>query len=801
MDRFQLYSEKAGLSDEYIKGIEEDDRGNLWISTSNGITELNPSNAQFTKFNTGDGLQGAEFEVKSCMKTKDGEIYFGGINGFNCFYPNKITINKYSSPVFITGLDIFNKQVAVGGMESPLKADIGLTDEIKLNYSQNSIALSFTTLNYVVPENNKFLYKLDGFDNAWVKCDQGHKAVYTNLNPGSYVFHVRASNNDGFWSTYEKTLRINISPPYYATWWFRTLLSLIIGYAAYTLIRFRHKMSMKALEDKKNEEMHQLQLQFFTNISHEFRTPLSLILGPLEKIKEIDFSKKLAPYFHTIDRNANRLLNLIHELMDFNKVASGVLKLRVQKADLCGFLEEIIDEFRHLSENKKLQLITKDVEILGGVWFDPGILEKIILNLINNSFKYTAENGIITVEVFLSADEIKPPFENELIIKNHHRAKKYFYIKVTDNGVGISKKSIAHLFERYYRVNSSHLGSGVGLAFVKSLTLLHKGDIYVFSEIQKGTEIIIALPLGDNSYSNDEKWGQLTAEGLVNFESVLPSGQLTDNPEKAEIQITPDGECIKATEIILLVDDNEELRDFYKKSLGEAYQIIEAIDGQAGIEVAKNGSIDLIVSDIMMPVMNGIDFCKAIRSDIETSHIPFIMLTAKNRLESQIEGVESGADIYLAKPVSLTLLQLSIKNIFEQRRKLRDHYVKDFYAEAKDLVNSTKDREFIEKLFLILDSQIINPELDVDYICREIGMSRTKLYQKIKGLTGQSIVEFIRSFRLKKAIQIMTHEDVSISEVIYRVGIQTHSHFTKSFKKEFGKTPSQFLQEIQRHTH
>ena len=253
---------------------------------------------------------------------------------------------------------------------------------------------------------------------------------------------------------------------------------------------------------------------------------------------------------------------------------------------------------------------------------------------------------------------------------------------------------------------------------------------------------------------------------------------------------------------VLLVEDDPLISRMYLKVFTfEGFEVQLAENGQLGLDKLADFQPDIILLDVMMPVMNGIDFCKAIRSDIETSHIPFIMLTAKNRLESQIEGVESGADIYLAKPVSLTLLQLSIKNIFEQRRKLRDHYVKDFYAEAKDLVNSTKDREFIEKLFLILDSQIINPELDVDYICREIGMSRTKLYQKIKGLTGQSIVEFIRSFRLKKAIQIMTHEDVSISEVIYRVGIQTHSHFTKSFKKEFGKTPSQFLQEIQRHTH
>jgi signal transduction histidine kinase/ligand-binding sensor domain-containing protein/DNA-binding response OmpR family regulator len=794
-DKFELYTHLAGLANEYVKGIQEDDEGNLWISTSNGITKFNPDSYAFKKFNVGDGLQGLEFEVGSCMKAKNGELFFGGVNGFNVFYPQNIRLNPYVPPVYLTDFQISNRSVIPGEQNSPLKLDISAAKEIELNYKQSTFSFLFSALNFVAPENNEYAYKLENFDKSWVKAGTERKASYTNIDPGEYVFRVRASNNDGLWNDKGAEVKIYVAPPFWLTWWFRSFIVIVVISTVYLVLRFRRAIEMRILEEKKNEEMHQVQLQFFTNISHEFRTPLSLILGPLEKITYETSQTKIAHYYNTIHRNAHRLMTLINELMDFRKVESGALKLQVHQADLNEFLKSIVEEFRDLSESKKIDLTISAPAKFEHSWFDDKILEKIILNLLNNAFKYTGEAGKITVELLLDLDNFTPSFSNELVIKNPRRAKKYFYILVKDNGIGISKESINHLFERYYRIASAHLGSGVGLAFVKSLASLHKGDIYVYSERHKGTEIIVGLPYGEENYTEDEKWTAIHDEGGITLETPAPPTIKRSLSEEQHVQ-EADSNAVK--QYILLVDDNDELRDFLKGILTARYEIIEAEDGIAALSRLGHEHVDLIISDIMMPRMNGIDFCKTVKNDMEISHIPFIMLTAKDALESKIEGAESGADVYLSKPVSVNLLLLTIKNIFEQQQKQKDRYLNDYYSEARGLVNSSKDKEFMDRLTQIIESQLVNTELDVEFLCNEIFMSKTKLYQKIKSITGQSIAEFVRTFRLKKAIQIMTHEDVLLTEVTYRVGFLDASYFSRVFKKEYGKTPTQFLQDIKK---
>lgn len=794
-DKFILYTRLAGLADEYVKGIQQDDKGNLWASTSNGIIKFNPDNKVFKRFNVGDGLQGLEFEVGSCMKAKNGELFFGGVNGFNVFYPDNIKSNPNVPPVYLTDFQIQNTSVVVGVKDSPLKQDISQAKKIHLDYDQSTFSFLFSALNYIAPENNQYAYKLENFDKDWVKAGTERKASYTNIDPGEYIFKVKASNNDGLWNEKGAEIKIYISPPFYATWWFRLIIAIIVIGCAYIILYFRREFELRVLEEKKNEDMHQVQLQFFTNVSHEFRTPLSLILGPLEKITHETSPTKISHYYNTIHRNANRLMSLINELMDFRKVESGALKLKVRNADLNVFLRNIIEEFSDLSESKKIELVINEPEKFEDSWFDSKLLEKITLNLLNNAFKYTGENGRIVVEVLSTLDGFVPEFENELVIKNPARSKNYFYIVVKDNGIGISKESIGHLFERYYRIASAHLGSGVGLAFVKSLTMLHKGDIYVYSERNKGTEIIIGVPFGEDNYKRDEKWTEVQTEGGISLESPAPK---LATQVLGEEEILEDADTNMIKHHILLVDDNDELRDFLKGALSAQYEIVEATDGVSGLKKLGQEYVDLIISDIMMPRMNGIEFCKAVKDDMETSHIPFILLTAKDALESKIEGAESGADVYLSKPVSINLLLLTIRNIFEQQHKQKDRYLNDYYAEAKGLVNSSKDREFMDKLTQIIESQLVNPELDVEYLCNEIFMSKTKLYQKIKSITGQSIAEFVRTFRLKKAIQIMTHEDVLLTEVTYRVGFLDASYFSRVFKKEYGKTPTQFLQDIKK---
>jgi ligand-binding sensor domain-containing protein/signal transduction histidine kinase/DNA-binding response OmpR family regulator len=795
---FSLYTDKAGLSNEFIKGIVEDDQGNFWISTSNGITQFNPETHSFKKYNTADGLQGLEFEANAYMKTTDGEMYFGGVNGFNAFYPENINTNAFVPPVYITDFQLFNKKITANEKGSPLQTDISLASKITLSYKQSSFSFGFAALNYTTLENNQYAYKLEGWDKDWNYVGNERKASYTNLSPAKYTFRVKASNNDGVWNEQGTELIIIISPPFWQTWWFRSIVCILLLAGAIAFYRFKRKLELRKLDEQKREEMHQVQLQFFTNISHEFRTPLSLILGPTEKLQKQEPDSPNNHYYKVIHRNANRLMNLINELMDFRKSEAGVLRLNVMPGSIVPFLQEIHEEFSEMASQKNMQFTVNLPKESSEIWFDRQVLEKIAINLIGNSFKYTADGGKISVDILSSLNNFKPSFENELVLKNEYEGKQYIYLRVADNGIGISKDSIAHLFERYYKINESHLGSGIGLAFVKSLTFLHKGHIYVYSGRNKGTEIIIAIPVNKEDYSTAERWMNTSKEAGVRLESIHSKYEL-EPAEMTAANAWPNEEPRqRGIPRLLIVDDNEELQVFLKESLMPQYHVIEANNGRTGFEKAKKESPDLIISDVMMPEMDGIEFCKLIKEDIDTSHIPFLMLTAKDALGARIEGVESGADAYFSKPLSMQLLSLTIRNILTQKMKLKERYFKNYYAEAKELVHSRKDKEFMEQLINVVEAHLTNPDLDIDYLCIQMGMSRTPLYQKIKHIVGQSPGEFIRTIRFKKAAQLMTHEDISLTEVMYCVGIQTQSYFTKAFKKEFGKTPSQFLKDLNR---
>jgi len=794
-NNFGIFTDKAGLGHNFIKGITEDQSGNLWVSTANGLVKLDPRTKKTNSYNTGDGLQAMEFEANAYMKTRSGKMFFGGINGFNTFRPEEIKNNKFVPPIYITGFQLFNQEVTIGGAGSPLQQDISMTGALKLNYLQSGISFTFAALNYLAPENNTYAYKLIGLDKTFNYTSSGNKAYYTNLSPGEYELLVIAANNDGVWNTAGTSIKITISPPWWLTWWAKLLLLCCIAGSVYVIVRHRHNLQLKRLEEAKKEEVHQLQLEFFTNISHEFRTPLTLILGPLEKLQDSTTTPEVTHAYQIIYRNAKRLMNLINELMDFRKAESGTLKLNVTPGNITVFLNEILDEFSIWAQQKNIRFtIENKMTESRDLFFDRQIFEKILLNVINNAFKYTNDGGSIQISLFNEENQFTPSYQNELKIPGDYKAKCYVYVTVADSGIGISAESIAHLFQRYYRVRSTHLGSGIGLAFVKTLTLLHKGFIKVYSERNKGTEIMIALPVDAEDYTPDEHWlrDKTYLPEHFNLENYLSidEGAATGNVEQQPIAVD--------AKYILLVEDNDELRTFIKDALSNHYTIIEANDGEEGLKMAKERFPNLIISDIMMPRMNGIELCRQIKNDDQTRHIPFILLSAKDALESKLEGVESGADFYFSKPVSINLLLLTLRNIFIQQDKLKERYTIANQADIKETVHSTKDKHFMQQLVTVIESELTNPSFDVDQLCLHLNMSRTKLYEMIKRLTGQSIIEFIRTIRLNKAVYIMTHEDVSISEVIFRVGIQTQSYFTKAFKKEFGKTPSQFLNELKK---
>ncbi|WP_345954917.1 two-component regulator propeller domain-containing protein [Mucilaginibacter sp. PAMB04168] len=795
--QFGLASTHQYLINEKIQAIIEDKNASLWVSTSNGLISFNSANGYVKRYTDADGLQGLEFCQNACLKTRNGQLLFGGFKGFNVFNPDSIASNHYRYPIYITDLQIFNKSIKAGTSDKIIDKSITEAEKVTLDYNQSVLSFEYAALNYVAPAKTQYAYFLKGFDKGWNKVGTQRKATYTNLDPGRYTFYVKASTPDGKWNTQPASVDVIIRPPFWLTWWFKLLAGLSITGSIFLYLYYRRKSELRVIHEQKREEMHQLQLQFFTNISHEFRTPLTLILGPLEQILKQDTGSAFTRQFHTIHRNANRLMQLISELMDFRKAESGALKLKVMESNFSVFIDEIALEFEDLARQHQIQFTVKKHANFNNAYFDRQVVEKILLNLLNNSFKYTPEQGHISIEVLASLEGFTTPYSNTFKIDNDYKAKKYLYISISDSGIGISKDSISYLFERYYRITDSHLGSGVGLAFVKTLTLLHKGYLLVNSERHQGTNIIVALPCHPADYSRSEMWIEHPAEGGVQLES-MKYKELLYKPKIASdtLELSTD-QTLQSSPLVLIVDDNAELRAYIKELLQPFYQIIEARNGQEGLDKAKEQSPALIMSDLMMPVMDGIEFCATVKADFETSHIPFIMLTAKDAIESRLQGVESGADYYFSKPINTSLLLITIKNLFEQRQKIKERYYKDYQVEVRELVHSSKDKAFMNDLLSLLEEKLEDPDLNVDWVCQEIGISKTKLYKKIKDITGQTINEFIRSLRLKKATEIMTHEDVLITEVMYRVGILSQSYFTTIFKKEFGVTPSQFQQQLE----
>ncbi|MDN5288500.1 MAG: histidine kinase [Mucilaginibacter sp.] len=806
----KTYDGRYGVFND-VESIELDDKGRVWMG-GNGLECLDVRNKKLVRFDKNDGLQGNSFKVGASYKGKDGRLYFGGINGLNYFFADSIKINKIAAHPVFTDLIINSKRVVAGergSSENPLEKPINYSSKIRLNYLQNNFVISFSAMHYANPQKCQYRYKLVGFDRDWKFTDGSNPtAAYNNLDYEDYSLMVEATNNDGIWSKDKAIISITVTPP----WWKSTMakivyfilfLSGLVGIYIYQarLFRLKRELAIRDVEEKKREEMHhhreelyQQQLQFFTNISHEFRTPLTLILGPLEGlIKE----NAHAAYQHTYQvmyRNAKRLINLINELMNFRKVADSAVKLQVAPVSADEFINGVFNEFKDLADNKQVTFTLNLATQHTLTWLDQPVVEKILFNLLNNSFKYTATGGRIIMDVFFAFDQYKPIYDAEYSLLNEYRAGSYIYFRVADTGIGISKESISQIFDRYYRISNNHLGSGVGLALVKSLTLLHKGDIYVYSERYKGTEIIIALPQGELNYSLAERGDHRTGQSAIMLEKidhtvVLAPAQSEQARQESELSAT-------VKQHVLLVEDNDELRSFLKGVLQPQYLVHEAMDGKQGLDLAIEIVPDLIISDVMMPVMNGVELCKQVKEKFETSHIPFLILSAKDALEARLEGLESGADYYFSKPLSTDLLLLTIHNLFEQKQKLRIKYTKDYYAEATELVHSAKDKAFLDKLIKLIETNIQMPELDVDYICRHMFTSRSKLYQKIKSISGQSINEFVRMIRLKKAAHIMTHEDVTQIEITERIGILSVSYFQKAFRKEFGKTPSQFIKEV-----
>ena len=770
------YTVDDGLPSMSIQGILGDEENNtLWLSTFDGLVLFDKKSEKFSSFSMSDGIQSQLFADGSYLKTSKGLFIFGGSNGITVFNPNDIIRNQIPPKVFLTDLKLSDKSVLLG-KGSILEKPIDETDVITLEHDNNNISLEFIALHYLNPSNNQYAFLLENYDKAWRYIGNQHIAYYANLPPGEYVFRVKASNNHDLWNEEGATLKIIINPPWWKTWWaysFYMIFSLALIYflRRYEMNRIRLRNQVKIEETKRKEREHvdQMKSTFFANISHEFRTPLTLILGPLTKLAAKNFPEEDKHSLRIMKRNANRLLRLINQLLDFSKLESGKMNLRASKGDIVSFVKGLLMSFQSLAEQKHINYhFTSDQKSIE-LYFDRDKAEKIFTNLISNAFKFTPEHGEITVS----------------IAKHEHDVK----IRVKDTGQGISAEKLPYIFDRFYQADDTltrnQEGSGIGLALTKELVLLHHGRIEVTSKPNQGSEFLITLPVGKEHLTED----QIIAEDIVLSEEPAPQ---IESAEPVGTEQIDNGQKTDSETIILVVEDNSDMRTYIRETLHPTYKVVEAFDGAEGAECAREIIPDLIISDLMMPKKDGYQLCNEIKQDEATSHIPVILLTAKAERKDKLAGLQLGADDYLIKPFDSQELQIRVKNLIKIRRKLQVLFKNGNINLRKEKLLNPVDQRFLERVMDIITDNLSDEQFDVQQFSREIGMSGTQLRRKMNALTGQSPNHFIRSKRLKEAARLIREEQQTVSEAAYQSGFNSLSYFSKCFQEEFGKLPSEY---------
>ena len=803
---FINYSEGDGLPNNVIKGILEDEQGNLWVSTNKGLSKFNPENETFKNYDSNDGLQDNEFQELACLKRKDGEMLFGGINGFNSFYPEAITDNTYGAQTVITNFSVFNEQVEIGEQLNGrviLESSLDLTKTIKLKHWENNFSFEFAALHFAAPKKNKYAYKLQGFDEDWIYTNADKRfATYTNLSPGDYSLMVKASNNDGVWDATPSILKISVVPPFWKTPWAYLVyalfaLLLLWAYRRYTIIGTteKHQLELDQLNKEKTEELHRLKLEFFTNISHEFRTPLTLIKGPLEYLRKnaqkIDTSEVHEQY-DIMHKNTNYLMRLVNQLLDFRKVSRGNMKLVVRNGNIVDFIKEVGEPFQFLAHKNQIEFEVIASQEHMDTWFDFDALEKIMNNLLSNAFKFTPKKGRVTVELHYTDKSDS----NEQSNDNNARDISIF---VKDSGPGISQDNAAQIFERFYvekdKSKKNLDGAGIGLSFTKQLVELHQGSIDVQSKINEGTTFIVSLPILREAYEglDDISIKDITDADYFMRSSEAESLAISINDELADENISV---ARAKLPVLLVVDDNKDIRTFIKQALQHDYAVYEADDGKRGLEMTLKLLPNIILTDVIMPVMDGVEFCEKVKTRQETSHIPVIMLTARASQESEIKGLRNGADDYIKKPFDMDLLQLKLSNTIKQREELRKRFNRNITLQPKEVTVTSSDELFLQRAMEIVEIHMMDTDFNVEMMVKEMGYSRSNLYLKFKELTGLSSSEFIRNIRLKRAMQLFEQSDRSVKEIMYMTGFNTASYFSKCFKKQFGVIPSEYIRQI-----
>lgn len=794
---FITYNTKDGLHDNNVCAIQEGNEKQLWISTLTGLSEFDLQTKIFKNYTRSNGIKINEFTLHSSLKLSNGNMVFSGNNGFILFHPGKITFNTYIPPVVLRNLHINNEKILPGTKDGILSEPLETQKRIELKYNESNIIIEYCALNFLFSDKNQYQYILEGFDHEWNHVGSRREAYYTNIPPGEYKFIVKGSNNDNLWNNEGTSIIIKVLPPSWKTWWAYCLYTILLCSIFYLIYRYfnekkrlQNDIRLKQLEAKTQQEIHDARNRLFTNFSHELRTPLTLIMGPLEDVVE---KEKLSPggnrKVHLIQSNAHRLLRIVNNLMDFQKKESGTMVLKVSQSDFILFVHEMTSHFEELAKSRKIKLQFHPAVNTLPLWFDKNLMEKVFFNLLSNAFKNVPNDGKISVSAdAVSLDELQRLIPQKAAHFNKNDIP-YLIGKIEDSGAGIASEELDNIFIPFYQIaqnEHSHSGTGLGLSLSKSIIEMHHGIIWAESPENSGAIFKYIIPVGKEWFTP----GEIVEENR-DYDSIFT--HRIDIPKENN---TLD-EKKKKRYTLLIIEDNPDVRQYIISNLCDSYNILEAANGQEGIDKAILHLPDLIISDLMMPKMDGMEMCTKIRNDIRTSHIPIIMLTAKSMNEDIKEGYKLGADDYITKPFSATVLVARVDNLIQSRAKLKELYGKQFTLETLGVEAVSLDEQFLQKLYALMEKNISNPEFDLDRISQDIGMSRTNLYRKIKSLTNLSPSEFIRNFRLSISAKILKEAKLPISEVYVAVGFNSHAYFSNCFKAFYGVSPTEYARKEQ----
>jgi signal transduction histidine kinase/ligand-binding sensor domain-containing protein/CheY-like chemotaxis protein len=796
-EHFEQLTEADGLPNGIVKSLLSDEQDRLWIASNRGITRYDPVAEELVHFNRSDGLASSEYQEIAGLRQDNGLLAFGGVNGLDLFDPDSIRTSPVMARPVLTSLDIENEPIRVGekyrGREI-LTYGLSRQEGIVLRHDENSLAIGFSSQHYSAPGKVTYAFMLEGFDEDWIYTDASQRrAVYTNLPYDDYVFRVKATNADGLWGDDVTSLNVIVRPPPWFRWYAFVLYGILVLaflylYRRYSLIEVREKnrLIIEDINREKDREVNRLKFQFFTNVSHELRTPLSLILGPLQALmadSEPVAGDKRRYYYDLMYQNARYLLGLVDQLLDFRCLDRGMVALNVQPTEITEFVARIAARYRFQAERDGIDFAVHQPKPQQ-VHLDRDVVAKVVNNLLSNAFKFTPGGGRIDLHITIGCPEQKA-VSSPLPTHGPH-----LRIVVRDTGRGISRGRIAKIFDRFQKGSDpegvNRRGAGIGLAYAKGLIDLHRGCIEVDSRLHRGTTFNVTIPVSSGVYSSREK--SEAREDLF----VAPAEELvTGEGSLAKIAV-PSGED-QERPLLLYIDDNEDLRNFVRLSLADDFRIVVAEGGRAGIDLARSANPDIILSDVMMPEVDGLEVLDQLKQDVLTSHIPIILLTARSGDDNRHAGIRGGADAYLTKPFRLDTLRLQLTNIVERRKRMQAQFRRDIITEPSEVTVTHVDEAFLKQAMDIVEENMSNTDFSVEQMVRDMGVSRSKLYLKLKALTGQSTSEFIRSVRLKRAARLMENSGYSVKEVMYKTGFNTASYFSKCFRQQFGVVPSEYL--------